>query len=165
MLNLKDPMAIGVRSTGERRRLSSTQIVKNLPQASRTVAGNYKNMVGIDGDPRQANDAFFCCLIVPPSPAVAARAIFNWHRLFRAVKKERHLPQLVRGGEHHQRRGCHCIMWDYLGLGFRDQLKGKPTSKSLFPSDGSIIGPYVSIVNKTAPHPYAARLWMEYYLF
>jgi len=32
----------------------------------------------------------------------------------------------------------------------------------VIPSEGSIAGPYVSIVNKTAPHPYAARLWMEY---
>ena len=53
-------------------------------------------------------------------------------------------------------------MWDYLGLGFRDQLAGKPNLKVVIPSDGSIIGPYVSIVNKTAPHPYAARLWIEY---
>jgi putative spermidine/putrescine transport system substrate-binding protein len=54
------------------------------------------------------------------------------------------------------------IMWDYLGLGFRDQLKGKPNLKVVIPSDGSIAGPYVSIVNKTAPDPYAARLWIEY---
>ncbi len=54
------------------------------------------------------------------------------------------------------------IMWDYLGLGFRDQLAGKPNLKVVIPSDGSIAGPYVSIVNKTAPHPFAARLWMEY---
>jgi putative spermidine/putrescine transport system substrate-binding protein len=34
--------------------------------------------------------------------------------------------------------------------------------KVVIPSDGSIAGPYVSIVNKTAPHPFAARLWIEY---
>lgn len=54
------------------------------------------------------------------------------------------------------------IMWDYLGLGFRDQLAGKPNLKVVIPSDGSIAGPYVSIVNKTAPDPFAARLWIEY---
>ena len=54
------------------------------------------------------------------------------------------------------------IMWDYLGLGFRDQLAGKPSLSVVIPSDASIAGPYVSIVNKTAPHPFAARLWMEY---
>ena len=53
-------------------------------------------------------------------------------------------------------------MWDYLGLGFRDSLAGNPHIQVLIPSDGSIAGPYVSIVNKTAPDPYAARLWIEY---
>jgi putative spermidine/putrescine transport system substrate-binding protein len=53
-------------------------------------------------------------------------------------------------------------MWDYLGLGFRDTLAGKPNLKVVIPSDGSIAGPYVSVVNKTAPDPYAARLWIEY---
>ena len=53
-------------------------------------------------------------------------------------------------------------MWDYLGLGFRDTLAGKPNLQVVIPSDGSIAGPYVSIVNKTAPHPFAARLWIEY---
>jgi putative spermidine/putrescine transport system substrate-binding protein len=54
------------------------------------------------------------------------------------------------------------VIWDYLGLGFRDQLSGKPNLKVVIPSDGSIAGPYVSIINKTAPDPFAARLWMEY---
>ena len=53
-------------------------------------------------------------------------------------------------------------MWDYLGLGYRDGYKGKPNLQVVIPSDASIAGPYVSLVNKTAPHPYAARLWMEY---
>src|SRR5579864_8973655 len=54
------------------------------------------------------------------------------------------------------------VMWDYLGLGFRDQLAGKPNLKVVIPSDGSVAGPYVSIVNKTAPDPFAGRLWIEY---
>ncbi|HEX6482231.1 MAG TPA: ABC transporter substrate-binding protein [Ktedonobacteraceae bacterium] len=54
------------------------------------------------------------------------------------------------------------IMWDYLGLGFRDQLAGKPNLSVVIPSDGSVAGPYVSIVNKTAPDPFAGRLWIEY---
>ena len=53
-------------------------------------------------------------------------------------------------------------MWDYLGLGFRDSYKGKPNISVHIPSDATIAGPYVSIVNKTAPDPFAARLWIEY---
>ena len=53
-------------------------------------------------------------------------------------------------------------MWDYLGLRYRDTFNGHPNLSVVIPSDASIGGPYVSIVNKTAPHPYAARLWIEY---
>ncbi|MBV9020731.1 MAG: ABC transporter substrate-binding protein [Ktedonobacteraceae bacterium] len=54
------------------------------------------------------------------------------------------------------------IKWDYLGLGHRDDLKGHPNLSVVIPTDGSIAGPYVAILNKTAPDPYAGRLWLEY---
>ena len=48
-----------------------------------------------------------------------------------------------------------------LALAFAT-FKGKPTLTVHIPTEATIAGPYVSIVNKTAPNPYAARLWIEY---
>src|SRR5262249_26584045 len=57
------------------------------------------------------------------------------------------------------------IIWDYLGLGYRDKYASSgPHITVTIPSDGSVAGPYIAIVNKRAPHPYAARLWVEYLL-
>jgi len=54
--------------------------------------------------------------------------------------------------------------WDYLALGFRDQLEGQVNLEIVVPEDASIAGPYASIINKYAPHPNAARLMRNYIL-
>ena len=123
----------------------------------------YKNMVGIDGDPRQANDAFL---------AVFSATLANGGSLDNIQPGIDFFAKLQKAGNFTAARSnianittgevAIAVMWDYLGLGFRDQLAGKPNLKVVIPSDGSIAGPYVSIVNKTSPHPYAARLWIEY---
>lgn len=123
----------------------------------------YKNMIGIDGDPRQANDAFL---------AVFSAALANGGSLDNIQPGIDFFARLKQAGNFTAARSSIAnmttgevaigIMWDYLGLGFRDQLAGKPHLQVVIPSDGSVAGPYVSVVNKTAPHPYAARLWIEY---
>jgi putative spermidine/putrescine transport system substrate-binding protein len=142
----------------------NTDIVKNPPTSFQDLLNNnYKNMVGIDGDPRQANDAFL---------AVYSAALANGGSLdtiqpgidFFAKLKQKGNFTVARSSVANIAKGevAIAVMWDYLGLGFRDQLAGKPNLSVVIPSDASIAGPYVSIVNKTAPHPFAARLWMEY---
>jgi putative spermidine/putrescine transport system substrate-binding protein len=56
------------------------------------------------------------------------------------------------------------ILWDYLALEYRDQLEGQVNLEIVVPSDGTIAGPYASIINKYAPHPNAARLMRNYIL-
>lgn len=56
------------------------------------------------------------------------------------------------------------IGWDYLGLGFRDALEDQVNLEIVIPEDGSTVGPYVSILNKWAPHPQAARLMRNFIL-
>jgi putative spermidine/putrescine transport system substrate-binding protein len=56
------------------------------------------------------------------------------------------------------------IGWDYNGLNYRDALVGQANIEVLIPEDGSTVGPYVSILNKWAPHPYAGRLMRNYIL-
>lgn len=142
----------------------NTDLVKNPPTSfQQLLSGSYKNMVGIDGDPRQANDAFL---------AVYSASLANGGSLDNVQPGIDYFASLKKNGSFTAARSsvaniskgevAIAVMWDYLGLGFRDQLAGKPNIQVLIPSDGSLAGPYVSIVNKTAPDPYAARLWIEY---
>lgn len=142
----------------------NTDLVKNPPTSFKDLlSGNYKNQVGIDGDPRQANDAFIAVYSAALAMSGSIDDIQPGIKFFADLKKAGNFTA-ARSNIANMTKGevAIGIMWDYLGLGFRDQLAGKPNLKVVIPSDGSIAGPYVSIVNKTAPDPYAARLWIEY---
>jgi putative spermidine/putrescine transport system substrate-binding protein len=124
---------------------------------------SYKNMVGIDGDPRQANDAFLAVFTASLANGGSLDNIQPGIDFFAKLKQKGNFT-VARSSDANIAKGevAIAIMWDYLGLGFRDTFNGKPTLTVHIPSDASIAGPYVSIVNKTAPNPYAARLWIEY---
>jgi putative spermidine/putrescine transport system substrate-binding protein len=142
----------------------NTDIVKNPPTSFKELlSGSYKNMVGIDGDPRQANDAFIAVYSAALATSGSLDNIQPGIDFFAQLKKKGNFTP-ARSSSANIAKGEVAIgvLWDYLGLGYRDQLQGKPNLKILIPSDGSIAGPYVSVINKTAPHPYSARLWMEY---
>jgi len=142
----------------------NTDIVKNPPTSFKDLlSGSYKNMVGIDGDPRQANDAFVAVYSAALAMSGSINDIQPGIQYFADLKKKGNFTA-ARSNIANITKGevAIAVMWDYLGLGFIDQLKGKPNLKVVIPSDGSVAGPYVSVINKTAPDPYAARLWMEY---
>ena len=163
--NLKDPNGYWCTEYwGTQAFIINTDLVKNPPTTFKELlSGSYKNMVGIDGDPRQATDALNAVYSAALAVSGSTTAIQPGIDYFAQLKKKGNFSS-ARSSLANITKGevAIAIMWDYLGLGFRDSLAGKPNLKVLIPSDGSIAGPYVSIVNKTAPDPYAARLWIEY---
>lgn len=54
------------------------------------------------------------------------------------------------------------IRWDYLALGDRDRQKGTTRIEVITPRAAVVAGVYVQAISVYAPHPNAARLWMEY---
>jgi putative spermidine/putrescine transport system substrate-binding protein len=54
------------------------------------------------------------------------------------------------------------IKWDYLNLATRDELNGNPSVTVTIPKSGVYGGYYCQAVSKYAPHPNAAKLWLEY---
>ena len=52
--------------------------------------------------------------------------------------------------------------WTYNGLADKDSLKGNPPIEVVVPTSGRFGGMYVQAISKYAPHPNAAKLWMEY---
>ncbi|MFD9454522.1 ABC transporter substrate-binding protein [Streptomyces sp. NPDC059985] len=55
------------------------------------------------------------------------------------------------------------IDWDYLNAGYAEQFKGKGVDwKVAVPTDGVYAQYYSQAINKDAPNPAAARLWMEF---
>jgi putative spermidine/putrescine transport system substrate-binding protein len=163
--NLKDPNANWCTEYwGAQAFVINTDLVKNPPTSFQQLLNPaYKNMIGIDGDPRQANDAFIAVYSAALANGGSLDNIQPGIDLFAKLKQMGNFTP-ARASDANITKGevAIGIKWDYLGLSLRDTLAGKTNLKVLIPSDGSIAGPYVSIVNKTAPHPYAARLWIEY---
>ena len=54
------------------------------------------------------------------------------------------------------------IAWDYNNLAWRDSLAGNPPVEVVVPATGVVAGVYVQAISAYAPHPNAAKLWMEY---
>lgn len=54
------------------------------------------------------------------------------------------------------------IRWDYLALKDRDALKDGPKIEVIVPKTGVVAGAFAQAISASAPHPNAAKLWMEY---
>jgi len=121
----------------------------------------YKNQVAINGNPTQAGAAF---------AAVYAAALANGGSFdniqpgidyFKKLHKAGNFVP-VTGGPSTVQSGQTPILigWDYLQAS--EAAKQLPTWKVVIPSDGHYASYYAQAINKTAPHPAAARLWEEY---
>jgi putative spermidine/putrescine transport system substrate-binding protein len=123
----------------------------------------FKGQVALAGDPRTANQAIM---------TVVAAAIANKGSLdnvqpgldfFNQLNKAGNfvpiiaVPGTVASGETPV-----TMRWDYNALSNRDKSAGNPTIGVFIPTSGVVAGVYVQAVSAYAPHPNAARLWMEF---
>ena len=54
------------------------------------------------------------------------------------------------------------LTWDYNGLAAIDSFAGNPQAVVVIPKTGQFAGVYVQAISAYAPHPNAAKLWMEF---
>lgn len=54
------------------------------------------------------------------------------------------------------------LRWDYLALADRDALSGQKEIVIVIPKTGLVAGMYAQGISAYAPHPNAAKLWMEF---
>ena len=54
------------------------------------------------------------------------------------------------------------IRWDYLALADQNDQTGEKTILVIIPDTGRLAGLYAQAISAYAPHPNAARLWMEF---
>jgi putative spermidine/putrescine transport system substrate-binding protein len=54
------------------------------------------------------------------------------------------------------------VDWSYNSIANDVSLAGNPDLETVVPTKGSIAGVYVQAISAYAPHPNAAKLWMEY---
>jgi putative spermidine/putrescine transport system substrate-binding protein len=123
----------------------------------------YKNQVALAGDPRASSQAY---------NAVYAAALANGGSLDDAAPgleffkelntKGNFVPTIAKPGTIDTGATPITIRWAYNALGHKDQAAGNPEIDVVVPAAGRFLGVYVQAISAYAPHPNAAKLWMEY---
>ncbi|WP_374653227.1 ABC transporter substrate-binding protein [Dongia sp.] len=144
----------------------NTDIVKNVPKDwADLTKPEYANSVALAGDPRSSNAAIIGVHGAGMSTGAKAGAEAGEAGLkfFADLNKSGNfVPVIGKAASLAQGSTPIIIRWDYLALADRDTLKGNPPVEVVVPSSTVLAGVYVQAISAYAPHPNAAKLWMEY---
>jgi len=142
----------------------NTDVVDTVPADwSDLLKDEYEGQVALAGDPRVSSQAI---------NAVYASGLANGGSLDDATKgldffkqlntAGNFVPVIGKTGTVAQGETPIRIAWTYNALADRDSLDGNPTIEVVVPATGRFAGVYVQAISKFAPHPNAAKLWMEF---
>ena len=143
----------------------NADVVKTAPADWADLQGpEFKGAFSIVGDPRTANQAAMAVYASGLAGAAdAADAAHKGLAFFSGLTKSGNFVP-VTGSASTLAQGTTPIvaMWDYNAMALRDGLKGNPEVNVVVPKTGVIAGIYVQAISAYAPHPNAAKLWMEH---
>ena len=125
----------------------------------------FANAVALAGDPRASNQAILGVYAAGLSAGGAAGAEAGQKGLefFAELNKTGNfVPVIGKSGTLAQGATPIVVWWDYNALSGRDALKGNPPMDVVIPASGVVAGVYVQAISAFAPHPNAAKLWMEH---
>jgi putative spermidine/putrescine transport system substrate-binding protein len=144
----------------------NADIVKTLPRDwPDLLKPEYKNAVALAGDPRASNQAIqgvFAAGLSAAKGNVGAAADAGLKFFADLNKGGNFVPVIGKAASLAQGATPIILRWDYNALADRDTLKGNPKVEVVVPQSGVVAGVYVQAISAYAPHPNAAKLWMEY---
>jgi putative spermidine/putrescine transport system substrate-binding protein len=144
----------------------NTDIVKTVPQDwADLLKSDYANAIALAGDPRASNQAIQGVYAAGLSRggAPGAGAGEEGLKFFAELNKAGNfVPVIGKAASVAQGSTPIVIRWDYNALADRDTLNGNPPIEVVVPKTGVVAGVYVQAISAFAPHPNAAKLWMEY---
>jgi putative spermidine/putrescine transport system substrate-binding protein len=144
--------------------LVNTDVQPDVPQDwSDLLDPKYNGQVAMSGDPRTSNQAI---------QTVHAAALANGGSLddaqpgldyFAEMNTAGNLvPLIANNGLVATGETAIRITWDYNALAALDSFEGNPAAEVVIPATGRFAGVYVQAISAYAPHPNAAKLWMEF---
>jgi putative spermidine/putrescine transport system substrate-binding protein len=142
----------------------NSDVIKNVPQDwSDLLKPEYKGQIALSGDPRASSQAYM---------SVFAAALANGGSLdnaqpgldfFKKVNDAQNfVPVIAKQATVAKGETPIITRWDYNALADKDSLKGNPNIAVVIPTSGVMAGVYIQAISAYAPHPNAAKLWMEY---
>ena len=146
--------------------LVNRDLVPNPPTSfADLLKPEYAGQVALAGDPRASNQAILAVMAAgmalgaEPGTAAGEAGL----KFFKDLNDAGNfVPVIGKAGTLAQGTTPIVIAWDYNALAWRDSLEGNPPADVIVPSDVTLAGVYVQAISAYAPHPNAAKLWMEY---
>ena len=143
---------------------TNTAVVANVPHDwADLLKPEYKGQVALAGDPRPSNQAI---------QAVYAAALANGGSLddaqpgldfFKQLNDAGNfVPTIATAGDHRVGRDADHDPLDLQRARQPRHGRGQPGDRGRRPDTGRFAGVYVQAISAYAPHPNAAKLWMEY---
>ena len=141
-------------------------LVKNAPKTwADLMKPEYANQFALAGDPRAANQAISAVHAAGMSTGAkpGADAGAAGLKFFADLNKAGNfVPVIGKAAPVAQGTTPIVAAWDYNALAWKDGFAGNPKAEVVVPSDGVYAGVYIQAISAYAPHPNAAKLWMEY---
>jgi putative spermidine/putrescine transport system substrate-binding protein len=141
-------------------------VIKTAPQDwPDLLKSDYANSVALAGDPRTSNNAVMSVYAsgVASGGAAGQDAGAKGLEFFKKLNDAGNFVP-VDGGAASVAQGTTPIVmdWDYNLLSMRDKMAGNPEIEVVVPASAVVAGVYVQAISAYAPHPNAAKLWMEF---
>jgi putative spermidine/putrescine transport system substrate-binding protein len=142
----------------------NTDIIKNVPKDwADLLKPEYKGKFALAGDPRISNQAFLTVLAASLANGGTLNNVGPGLQYFARMNKAGNLvPLIAVTGTVASGETPITIEWDYNALANRDTLAGNPNIQVVIPATGVVAGVYIQAISAYAPHPNAAKLWMEF---
>lgn len=146
--------------------LVNKDLVKNTPKDWADLQKpEYAGQVALAGDPRASNQAILGVLAAGMAGGAKAgkEAGEAGLKYFAELNKAGNfVPTIGKAGTLAQGATPIVVMWDYNALAAKKTLAGNPPVEVVVPAAGVLAGVYVQGISAYAPHPNAAKLWMEH---
>lgn len=142
--------------------MTNKQLVPNPPKSwDDILKGNYKVAVG---DVTKAAQAQMAVLAAAIAHGGSESNIQPGLDFFAQLAKQGRLSMAdVKVANFEKGEVAVGLLWDFNALGYRDRIDPSRFEVHV-PKDGSVVSGYAEIINKYAPHPFAAMLAREYIL-
>ncbi|KAA1182821.1 ABC transporter substrate-binding protein [Rhizobium tropici] len=146
--------------------VTNKDVVKNPPKDWADLQkSEYANTVSLAGDPRTSNQAVqavYAAGLAAGEKDAAEVGAAGLDYFAKLNKAGNFVPVIGKSASLAQGATPIVVAWDYNGLSWRDSLNGNPPVDVTVPASGVIAGVYVQAISAFAPHPNAAKLWMEF---
>ncbi len=146
--------------------LVNKDLVSNPPKDwSDLTKADYAGQVALAGDPRASNQAILAVLAAGMASGAKAgkEAGEAGLKLFADINKAGNfVPTIGKSGTLAQGATPIVVMWDDNALSAKKTLADNPPVDVIVPEKGVLAGVYVQGISAYAPHPNAAKLWMEH---